>query len=81
MRLNAQQSHVGRQALGPDQNLIELSWHIGHWKAQWFRRQQLVAMTTVAIAAFSAILAILPVASTASAGNAPISDALPSLRS
>ncbi len=37
-------------------------------------------MNTVIIAAFSAALATLPLASTASAGNAPISDALPSLR-
>lgn len=37
-------------------------------------------MNTVTIAVFSIILAILPLTSTASAGNAPISDALPSLR-
>jgi hypothetical protein len=37
-------------------------------------------MNTVTIAAFSIILAVLPLASTASVGNAPIGDALPSLR-
>jgi hypothetical protein len=82
MQLKGQQSHVGRQAFwtrpGPDRTVVTYRSLKGTMVQETVI--ELVAMNTVTIAAFSVILAILPLASTASAGNAPISDALPSLR-